>query len=493
MLAHSSLLTGPLQRGPALAVLAVAALLAVFLIQSGQPAPAYAQDACILPGSPGSFQATAGHAKLTLSWDEPTSWGGWVEGGRRYYVLRWRRANTGWDYNVIGSSWNRNPPTAAYTFSGRYRESRGTAPSADHTVTNGIAYEFQIQAYYATSACSHVGGYNVETSGTPVETQVALSDDATLSGLELENATFGSTRSEAPVGLLGRFSSDIVEYYAFVLKEITRVTVKPTATAGNDATISVRLQGGPDAHNVASGASSSALEIPVKSDLSVPYVIDVKVVAENGVATKTYQIKVWQFEPISFGTADIDDMHFTAGAEVPNYSSGKYQGRGVVVLALPKVEGNRSVTYTATGLPAGLSMGQDRIIRGTPEAATTAPVTVTYTASDADTGTSASLTFQATVNPPVAFAEEDLKTYYGEVITYTAGQAAPLNVTLPEATGGTGTLTYKLLFNSDTDTVEASVPGAGVSLNSSTRVLTIDGNSNVNRIPLKDVGYAITY
>ena len=97
-----------------------------------------------------------------------------------------------------------------------------------------------------------------------------------------------------------------------------------------------------------------------------------------------------------------------------------------------------------------------------------------------------------TVNPPVTFDAEDLNTYYGRVITYTAGQAAPLKVTLPEATGGTGTLTYELVFRK-AETVAASEPGAGVHLDPSTRVLTIDGSSNVNRIALRDTGYAISY
>ena len=196
-----------------------------------------------------------------------------------------------------------------------------------------------------------------------------------------------------------------------------------------------------------------------------------------------------QEESLGFDGATVEDKTYTAGGEISFLGLSEAEKDA---LRLPKATGAfYNVTYEATGLPDGLTMGQDRTIRGAPTAATTNPATVTYTATD-DTGSSASLTFQVTVNPPVAFDAEDLNTYYGRVITYTAGQAAPLTVTLPEARGGTGTLTYELVFNT-AETVAPSIPGAGVNLDPSTRVLTIDGNSNVNRIALRDTGYAISY
>ena len=196
-----------------------------------------------------------------------------------------------------------------------------------------------------------------------------------------------------------------------------------------------------------------------------------------------------QQESLGFDGATVEDRTYTAGGEISFLGLSEAEKDA---LRLPVATGAfYNVTYTATGLPAGLSFGYDRLIHGTPAAATTNPATVTYTATD-DTGASASLTFQVTVNPPVAFDAEDLNTYYGRVITYTAGQAAPLTVTLPEATGGTGALTYELVFRT-AETVAPSVPGAGVHLDPSTRVLTIDGNSNVNRIALRDTGYAISY
>ena len=206
----------------------------------------------------------------------------------------------------------------------------------------------------------------------------------------------------------------------------------------------------------------------------------IRVVDKNGAAQIYYFDLDFVTDLPTFGDATIQDETLTAGLETS--------------FGLPKATGGfypHTTTYSVMDLPEGLYLSQDRVVRGAPESATSGAVTVTYTATDGS-GAFASLTFQVTVAPPVTFDAEDLNTYYGRVITYTAGQAAPLTVTLPEATGGTGTLTYELVFNT-AETVAAGVPGAGVHLDSSTRVLTIDGNSNDNRIALRDTGYAITY
>ena len=75
-------------------------------------------------------------------------------------------------------------------------------------------------------------------------------------------------------------------------------------------------------------------------------------------------------------------------------------------LKLPESTGGGfEITYSAAGLPAGLRLTQDRIIRGTPQAATNGPVTVTYTVTD-EAGGLASLSFQVTVNPALTFSDE---------------------------------------------------------------------------------------
>ena len=214
-----------------------------------------------------------------------------------------------------------------------------------------------------------------------------------------------------------------------------------------------------------------------------------RLVTSQGASQRMVYFFNLQEETLGFDSATVGDKTYTAGGEISFLGLSEDEKDA---LRLPKATGAfYNVTYEATGLPDGLTMGQDRMIRGTPTTAATNLAEVDYTATD-DTGASATLHFHVTVSPPVAFDADNLNTYYGRVITYTAGQAAPLTVTLPEARGGTGALTYELVFNT-AETVAPSVPGAGVHLDSSTRVLTIDGNSNVNRIALRDTGYAITY
>lgn len=282
----------------------------------------------------------------------------------------------------------------------------------------------------------------------PAHAQPPASTDATLSGLELANAT---TSSVAPV-LFTTFSG-YSQSTAVVLKEVTHMTVTPTATAGSVATITVQLGSSGTPQTVASGTASSSIHMAPNADSSEPHTILVKVTAEDGVTTKTHTIKVWQYSPVSFGGATVSDVHFTAGHEAEHGP-----------LPASTTDDYYEVTYTATGLPAGLSMGHDRIIRSTPAAAAAGPVTVTYTA-EGEIGSSASLTFQVTVAPPVAFDADDFGSTNQITFDYTVGQAG-FNETLPAATGGRGVLTYQL------------DDAPGFSFDPATRVLASDTGTN---------------
>ncbi len=481
-----------LRLSPLLLLAAALVGLAVFFAPGAQPGaqPVSAQDNCDAPGGARNVKVTAGNAKLTLTWEEPTSWGDWDSDGYRYYIVHWRRADADPElsFNLIDNGRSRRPPTTSYVFTGTYEEELSNPRRfQNHTVVNGTKYDLDVQTAYTNRECGHTRGQQVQASGTPVETLEIPSADATLSGLELANA---ADDSDAPVDRIGYISEDRL-YLAPMLREVDFITVKPTATAGDLATITVRREMGGTPETVASGAISSRIHIAPKADSSVPHNIFVTVTAENGSDTLTYHVKVYQYPPVSFQGVTVEDKTYTEGREISFLNLSETERDA---LKLPQAAGvfyAVDVTYEATGLPAGLTMGHDRHIRGTPTAKTDTPATVTYKVTDA-IGGSASLTFQVTVNPPVAFDAEDLNTYYGRVITYTAGQAAPLTVTLPQATGGTGTLTYELVFRT-AEAVPPSVPGAGVNLDPSTRVLTIDGNSNVNRIALRDTGYAISY
>ena len=205
------------------------------------------------------------------------------------------------------------------------------------------------------------------------------------------------------------------------------------------------------------------------------------------------------FAELSFNGATIDNRTYTQGGEV------SYQGLSEAAqdaLRLPMaMGGGYTHTYAVAGLPPGLSMGYDRLIYGTPTAATASPATVTYTATD-DNGGSVSLTFQVTVAPPVVFDAEERRAFEDTVFEYTVGQAAPINATLPAASGGHGTLTYGLSYwvketrtvdgRQITGGVEKSIDddAPGFSFDAATRTLTSDTGASA---PSEAAFYSVDY
>ncbi len=282
--------------------------------------------------------------------------------------------------------------------------------------------------------------------------------DATLAGLALGNAVPGSS---APVAFLSDFAADYAQYYVDVLSGVTSVTVTPTATAGAAATITVGLAGDATPETVTSGSASGAITVNPNTDRSDPNVINV--VVTNGSSAKTYQISISHVDPLSFGSASIADQVYTVGAEV--------DGQGMPLTQLPAADGSDSyhkVSYSAAGLPAGLEMTADRVIRGTPTSVAL-PTTVTYTAADT-IGSSASLTFQVSVMPAVQLSETNVAT-----VEYTIGQADPLNEVLPEASGGEAPLTYHLELTHDGS--DLANFGGGINFDAATRTITGRGTS----------------
>ena len=146
-------------------------------------------------------------------------------------------------------------------------------------------------------------------------------------------------------------------------------------------------------------------------------------------------------------------------------------GRPITGLTLPAATGGTgTLTYTLTG-PGAAALSQavpgltftatTRVLSGTPTtAATTA---LTYTVTD-ERGSTASDTFDITVAAAVALNAPGDQTYtMGRPIT---------GLTLPLATGGTGTLTYTLrdAGGNDVDGTDNAVPG--LTFNTTSRVLS---------------------
>ena len=170
-------------------------------------------------------------------------------------------------------------------------------------------------------------------------------------------------------------------------------------------------------------------------------------------------------------TCPTTDSEPTFGSETISNQTFVQQ-RAIDDLTLPAATGgDGTLTYTLTGpsgaaLPAGLSFdATTRKLTGKPTASQSA-MTYTYTATDADTSDpdSVSLTFT------IAVTANSVPSFGGSTIanqTYVQHRAID-DLTLPEATGGDGDLTYGLERDHDTET---SLP-AGLEFDPSTRKLT---------------------
>ncbi len=208
----------------------------------------------------------------------------------------------------------------------------------------------------------------------------------------------------------------------------------------------------------------------------------------SGVVAQEQQQQQERATPVTFEGATVSDQAYTVGAWAP-YPPDTTPGQERHQLPAA-TGGDGPLTYTATNLPAGLTLGRDRIIRGAPQEATASPVTVTYTAAygEGEGDNSASLTFQVTVNPPVTFDAAELTPFIDGTIEYTVGQASPINMTLPAATGGTGTLTYHLDFRGPAHSPNASPQG--LFFDAATRVLSSGVGTDE---PAAPQSYALAY
>ena len=187
---------------------------------------------------------------------------------------------------------------------------------------------------------------------------------------------------------------------------------------------------------------------------------------DNGNADiKTFNIMVNAApEPLAFN-GTISDQTFE-------------QNQDIGTLALPDASGGSgALTYTLTpALPAGLSFDASaRTLTGTPTSATD-QTEYTYTVTD-DNGNTATLTFDIQVNAAAdddteanaaaagqqATSTPDPLAFNGTVADQTFEQAQEINtITLPDASGGDGSLTY---------TLTPALP-AGLTFDASARTIT---------------------
>ena len=151
--------------------------------------PAQAQQHCASPGKPRNLQVFLGDGKLTLTLDEPASWGSWtregdaLHGDSRYYTLMWRQASAEaeWQWNSVTGDWQALGLFKAYVFSGDYREVDENRRTGRHTVVNGTEYEFQVRTGFTNSDCLNRNSQWVRASGAPAATPPSYSTTVTFS------------------------------------------------------------------------------------------------------------------------------------------------------------------------------------------------------------------------------------------------------------------------------------------------------------------------
>ena len=167
------------------------------------------------------------------------------------------------------------------------------------------------------------------------------------------------------------------------------------------------------------------------------YGFQVRAVSDSGLAgdpSAVLEATPTAIPPPSFGASTIAAQSWTVGTTIPP-------------LVLPEASGGTgNLTYILTpALPSDLSFDTDnRMVTGTPRTASTTATLHTYTVMDsAVSPLTASLTFTVTVAAAAVAGAPTFGTSTIAAQSWTVG-AAITPLALPEASGGTGNLTYTL-------------------------------------------------
>ena len=263
-------------------------------------------------------------------------------------------------------------------------------------------------------------------SGTPTAAQDAVTHtwrvrDSDAASPDWDWAPFTITVEADNVPSFG----DEILDQTWQVGESVSVTL-PEATGG-DGTLSHSLSGELPAGVTRSGFTVSGTPTAVQDAETYTWTATDSDAASPDSASLTFTITVEADNVPSFGDETIADQTWKVGAPVS--------------LTLPEATGgDGTLSYSLSGeLPAGVTRS-GFTVSGTPTAAQDA-VTHTWTATDSDAASpdSASLTFTITVeadNVP-SFGDETIANQ-----TWQVGE--PVSLTLPQAAGGDGTLSYSL-------------------------------------------------
>ncbi len=286
-------------------------------------------------------------------------------------------------------------------------------------------------------------GSSRELSGTPTTVQPATDYTYTVTDADGDAATLTlSITVEADA--TPTFGSNTIPAQVYTKDVAITALTLPEATGGN-GTLTYTIAEALPAGLTFTGSSRELSGTPTTVQTATDYTYTVTD-ADGDTATLTLSITVEDDVSPSFGSATIPAQIYTEGV-------------AITALTLPEATGgNGTLTYTiAETLPAGLTFtGSSRELSGTPTTVQTA-TDYTYTVTDAD-GDTATLTLSITV-------EADATPTFGSntipAQVYTKDVAITA-LTLPEATGGNGTLTY---------TIAETLP-AGLTFTGSSRELS---------------------
>ena len=255
-------------------------------------------------------------------------------------------------------------------------------------------------------------GYTFAATGLP--TGLTMSAGGTISGTPTVSGTFPYTVTVTDsAGNKGTFNCSVtvlppVSATCVVINAVQGVAITPvtmTASGGTGTGYTFSASGLPAGLTMSAGGTISGT--PTVSG-TFPYTVTVTDSAGN---TGSFNCSVTVTPPVSATCVVINAVQGVAITPVTMTASG---GTGT------------GYTFSATGLPAGLTMSSGGTISGTPTVSGTFPYTVTVTDSAGNKGT---FNCSVTVLPPVSATCVVINAVQGVAIT-------PVTMT---ASGGTGT------------------------------------------------------
>ena len=419
------------------------------------------------PDTPQNVKVTVGNAKLTLTWQAPSTWG---SGSARGYQVDWYsgpaapvHTSAEWQRVVYDRQFEASATETSFTFSGnvfsRVHNGRNWI-RGHHTVANGNQYHLRLRAGSTKPGdpTDILVGNWVTVGGTP---QAVLSTNADLGGLTASSATSSTGMFQALTVTPSTFNAATTEYTASVANARTHVKLTPTV---NETNATVKVGKGSTLSPVTSGMASGAIALDVGANA-----ITVRVTAQDGTTMKDYTVTVTRAAAQQTRSANANLGALTAGSSTS--SGGQYTDFSIGTF------GATTTTYTA-------SVANDQThVKLTPTVADTGKATVgvrkgtsgNFTPVTSGSASSAIALDVGSNTLVVRVTAEDGSTTKDYTVTVTRALAAPTGL---RVTAGDGKLDLSWTAPSGTltgyDVHYTSAPASGAgSVTNSAAVQTV--------------------